>query len=590
MYNIQRMEMFDFTDPTFLVFFFGMIAIVAAIIIFIITYSVSKGKAGKNKKEIEAERNSLRIYVINVKDNEVLSFKRSDLRNKTVMSLTDFYNEFHPNDIEKVKAWILSICVDEKSAETYLEADAMIEKQKVPAFSLLKLVKYNREQSLIHIENHILRYVTPTNIVARKKRGVPTGVLKRSVMANIIAKEKSIYGFTFAIRFFYKKQNALTEDKVERFMVMSLKNEIYPYVSDKKSPRQIVEVSQTETLLFDLQITNKEDAMRLASSIAQNFKRIMSLNGYGDKLGFAIGVMENAQYYQQFDIIVQHAEEACIAAQQSNQDVMMYEKTTSPELDLAQYRDNIERLMKPSTLRYSFRPIVDITNTTVLGYFDYIKAYNSPFNSFIEMARYAEKIQENRNLLGVVARNVIPKFATGRPNAKCRLFFELSLLDAMNAIEILPQIPESNNVKIVLEFKEQEVNENASDVTTLNALFVKLHEAGYEIALTADDKDLLLDPSIYYNFDYFIAGANMIGEIKKNNRVRLSIHTLIEQLLKYKKPIIATDLEGWQAVELIVKSGITLLSAECISASNDMLLPVDRKTMDKLGKLYETYR
>ena len=81
----------------------------------------------------------------------------------------------------------------------------------------------------------------------------------------------------------------------------------------------------------------------------------------------------------------------------------------------------------------------------------------------------------------------------------------------------------------------------------------------------------------------------MIGEIKVNNRSRLSIHTLIEQLLKYKKPIIATDLESWQSIELIIKSGVSIISTEVVSPSNDMLLPIDKKKMDRLVDLDDKY-
>ena len=101
---------------------------------------------------------------------------------------------------------------------------------------------------------------------------------------------------------------------------------------------------------------------------------------------------------------------------------------------------------------------------------------------------------------------------------------------------------------------------------------------------------MLLDPSVYYNFDYFVAGSMMIGEIKKNNRVRLSIHSLIESLLKYHRPIIATDLEGWQSIELIIKSGVSIVSSETISSSNDMLLPLDRKKIEKLMTMDNTRR
>ena len=104
------------------------------------------------------------------------------------------------------------------------------------------------------------------------------------------------------------------------------------------------------------------------------------------------------------------------------------------------------------------------------------------------------------------------------------------------------------------------------------------------------DKNLLLDPSVYTNFDYFVAGSMMIGEIRKNNRIRLSIHSLIESLLKYHRPIIATDLEGWQAIELIIKSGVNIVSSETISASNDMLLPLEKKKEEKLIAMDDNYR
>ena len=582
------MDWFNFNDKEFRIFFFIVLALFLFIAVFVLTAIVSAQFVKKRKDAIKAESNTLRIYVINIKENSVLYFNRSNLKDKTKMTLSEFYEKFHPNDMEKVKSWIGSICIDKSSAEEYLEADTLLEHQKT-SFSLLKLVKFDEKNGIIHIENHILRYITPANYITHRKRGILTGVVKRSTMNQIISKYKSIYGFTFAIRFFYIKQKALTDDKVESYMVMSLKNEVYPYISGRNQ-RQIVELSNSEMLLFDLRINNKDDAMHLASSIAHNINKAISLNSFTGQIGFAIGIVENAQYYQDFDTIVQHAQEACISAQQSNVNVLLFQKTTSPELDLAQYRDNIANLMHSKNMRYLFRPIVDINKKSILGYFEYVKAYNSPFTSFVEISRYAEKVDANRDILAVAARGVIPKFYQERPNQKCRLFFEISLLDVKNVMEILPQIPNSQEVTIVLTFKEQEVNENSSDIILLNDSFAALHAAGYELALSADDKDLLLEPSIYYNFDYFIAGANMIGEIKKNNRVRLSIHTLIEQLLKYRKPIIATDLEGWQAIELIVKSGITLLSAEAISSSSDMLLPVDRKTMEKLGKLGETYK
>ena len=584
------MQWWNFKDTQFLSFLIIVGTVLVLLLIFGISAIISLKKFQKIEKEKQSQGNTLIVYIVNVKKNTVTYFYKSNLKDKFTIDIQDFYDRFHEQDREKIKSWIFSICVDNKAAEQYLDADTFLNKEKEVSFSLLKLIKYDSGKGLIHIENHILRYITPTNIIPNKNRGIITGVVKRSVMNQIVSKERSTYGYTFAIRFFYIKQKFITDDKIERFMAMTLKNEVYPFASSKKTPRQIVELSSFEMLLFDLKITNDDDGMRLASSIARNLNKAIGLNGFTGSISFAIGLVKNQEYYQDFDAIVNHAQEACISAQQNGQQILMFQKTTSPELDIAQYRDSITELMRSKNLRYLFRPIINVGKKEVIGYFEYIRAYNSPFSSFMELARYSSKVGENRNLLALVARNVVPKFNSEKPTANCRLFFSLSMIDIDNIIEILAQIPDASKTKMVLMFDEQEVNENAMQLQLLNEEFAKLHSAGYELALSINDKDLLLDPSVYYNFDYFVAGATMIGEIKKNNRIRLSIHTLIEQLLKYKKPIIATDLEGWQSIELIVKSGISYVSSEAIASSNDMILPVDKKKMEKVGEMADNYQ
>ena len=568
-----------------------MVMVLFLLLFVIITLLAINHSFKTYEQKIQQESISTRIYTIDVKKNVVTFFNRSDMKDKRTMDLASFYIHFHQNDSEKVRQWILSICQNYKKAEQYLEADILTNRGKATYFSLLKLLKYNPDIGVIHVESHILRYITPTNY-SSKKKGVLTGVVKRSVMKNIITKSKSLRGFTFAIRFFYIRQKALSNEKIERYMMMTLKNEVYPYASNKHQPRQIVDDSGNEVLLFDIKIQNRDEAMQLAASISHSLKKSIGVNGYSDSVNFAIGVIENAQFYQDFDTIVTKAQEACITAQQNGLDVFIYHKSRGPmSSELNKVNEDVGQLIDKNNLRYLFRPIVDTSKKgTPFGYFEYVKAYNSPFSSFSEMSKYAAKVGRNRELFANVAKAIIPKFASEKPSQNCRLFFSVSMMDIDHMAEILPQIPQSKTIRLVLVFDEQEVNENSDQLELLNSTLKKFRVLGYEIALSLKDKNLLLDPSVYTNFDYFIAGASMMGEIKKNNRVRLSIHTLIEQLMRFNQPIIATDLEGWQAIELILKSGISIVSSEAISSSNDMLLPIEKKKMEKLHNMYENFR
>ena len=586
------MKWFDFTDIAFVTFFIIALLLIGFITFLVVSFALSFGRDKKYVERMQAESTTLRIYIIDVKNNSVIYFNRSDLRNKKEIDMNTFYSHFHINDIDKIKAWIFSICTDYKKADKYLEADVLVNHGKYTFFSLLKLLKYDPTEGIIHLESFILKYITPNNTPnkKKKKKATYTGVVKRSTMESLVVKEKSLKGFTFAIRFYYIRQKVLSNDKIERYMIMTLKNVIYPYASNPHVSRQIIDSGDNELLLFDLRIASRDEAMILATSISHSIKKCIGVNGFSESINFSIGVVENAQYYQDLDSMILKSQEACMSAQHNGQEILLYQKQATPLVEIDRYKEEVEKLMRPNNLRYLFRPIFDVAKRRTLGYFQYVKAYDSPFTTFSEMSKYAAKVDMSKDFFAMIARYVIPKFASERQEDHWRLFMLVSLQDIDHMSEILNQIPQAQDVHLVLVFNEQEINENSSHLQLLNDSLKALRGKHFELAMLMKDKNLLLDPSVYYNFDYFVAGSMMIGEIKKNNRIRLSIHSLIESLLKYHRPIIATDLEGWQAIELIIKSGVNIVSSETISSSNDMLLPIEKKKVDKLIAMDDNYR
>ena len=582
------MKWWDFSDKAFLTFAIISLVLLVLAIFVIVTFSLSSSLEHKDLKKYKDGSLTTRVYVIDVKKNVVTYFNKNNIRQKRKIDMNGFYQRFNAMDIGKVKNWIFNISLDFKSVDPYLEVDVLVNKGHTSYFSLLKLIKYDALQGIIHCESFILKYITP-NAFDKRHKGIPTGVIKRSAMEELVTKDKSTKGFTFAIRFFYKRQFVLSNDKIERYTMMTMKNAIYPFASNYKFPRQIIDDGNNELLLFDLRIDSQEEALRLANSIAHSIKKCIGVNGFENQVSFSIGVLENSLFYQDFESMVSKAQEACINGQHSNQEILVFKKEANPFGEINKYKQEVEKLLKPNALRYLFRPVIDSHRKRVIGYFEYVKTYDSPFSTYGEMSKYASRFNKNKQLFATVAKYVIPKFSSESQERSWRLFLKVSFLDFDYIPSVLAQIPEASNIKLVLVVDEQEINENASNLDSLNYSLNVLRKEKLELAMLMKDKNLLLDSSVYENFDYFIAGSMMIGEIKVNNRSRLSIHTLIEQLLKYKKPIIATDLESWQSIELIVKSGISIVSTEVISPSNDMLLPIDKKKMDRLVDLDNKY-
>ena len=585
------MKFGDFTDINFIIFFVVILILGLTLIAVTIFYSISARSDRKFIQQVDYESTTTRIYIIDVKKNKIVQLNKSDMGNKTTYNLYSFYSSFHPDDSERVKNWIFQICVNPQEAGEYLEADILLNKgSRKFCFTLLRLLEYNPEIGLIHLESHILKYITPIN--AQKKKSdsrTPTGIVKRSQILSMVNQNKSLSGYTYCLRFFYTRQKIISNDKIERYMIMNLKNSIYPYASNQKFPRQIMDNGDNELFLFDLRISSRESALQLANSMSRSLKKQMEVNGFSGYINFAIGIVENGQFYRDYDTIEEKARESCISGQTSGQEVVFYQRNAQASNDLVRYSEQIDHLLRDGSLRYLYRPIINVKNSEVIGYFEFVKAYDSPFSGFYEMSKYASRINKNKDLFAMVAKNVITKFNNERPNSTESLFLTVSMIDINDFSEIIKNIPAHDKINIVLVFDEQEVNENSTNTELLISTLTSIRNSGFELALSLKDKNLLLDDKIYFLFHYFVVGSAMMGEVKHNNRIRLSLYTLLESLLKYNRPIIATDLEGWQAVELIIKSGINYISSDAVAASNDMLLPVEKKKKKKVVQMADKY-
>ena len=584
------MKLGDFTDTNFIIFFAIIVLLLLVIISIVVLYIVSVYKDRKFKEQVDYESTTTRIYIIDVKKNKIIQLNKSDLGNKIVYDLFSFYTSFHPNDAERVKNWVFQICIDPKTAGEYLEADILLNNNKKLCFTLLRLLEYNPQLGLIHLESHILKYITPKNAPKKKNDSrTPTGIVKRSQILSLINHNKSLSGYSYCIRFFYTRQKIISNDKIERYMAMNLKNVIYPFANSPKLPRQILDNGDSELFIFDLRISNRESALQLANSMSHTLKKQMEVNGFSGFINFAIGVVENGQFYQDYDTIEEKAREACISGQTNGNEIVFYQRNANANSDMIKYSEQIEHLLHDGVLRYLFRPIINAKTSQTVGYFEYVKAYDSPFSSFSEMSKYASRINKNLDLFALIAKNVIAKFNSERQSVNMALFLNVSMIDINDISTIISQIPNHNKANIVLVFDEQEINENSHNPELLISALSDLKNFGFELALSLKDKNLLLDDKVYFLFHYFVVGSAMMEEVKHNNRIRLSLYALIESLLKYNRPIIATDLEGWQAVELIIKSGISCISSDVVAPSNDMLLPVERKKMEKVVQMADKY-
>lgn len=579
------MKWFDFKDFTFLTLFIIVVISIVFIAAMIILFVISSKRDKEYTEALNAELNTTQIYSYYPKKNMVICFSRNNLRNKKIVDFDTFYSRFNEKEANKIKQWIEDI-QKEKPYSSFLESNIC---QRVGStkqlFALIKLLSYKEDLDVIHFELQILKSITPTSSNSKNNSSSFIGKQTMGTVSKLINKSRSNKGYTFAIRFSFFNQLAFKDNKEEKMMILKIKNAIYPFANDKSHPRQLVEVNEQEIIILDTKIDNKEEAYQLAFSLQMYIKRAILLNDYEQSIKFSIGIVKNYHFFRNFNAMVKHALEASLMADHENKDIYFYKKTMVPELNEEKYREQINTLIKEDKIRYLFRPIVDVKKKGVYGYLQSIKTYGSAYSNYNEIIRYASLCGKSHDLFAIVAKNVIPRFASEIVKENTPLFYPASIFDFDDIMSVFPQISRIEKIHLVLLFEETEISQNSQHVEEIIEKLNVLKHSGYDLALSVMDKSLLLDNTFYNIFDYFIAGTSMTGELKKNNFSRLSLRSLIESLLKYKKPIIATGLEGWASVELMIKSGVTLVSSEAISPSSEMILPVDKKKIKKLADL-----
>ena len=67
--------------------------------------------------------------------------------------------------------------------------------------------------------------------------------------------------------------------------------------------------------------------------------------------------------------------------------------------------------------------------------------------------------------------------------------------------------------------------------------------------------------------------------------IRSQLHALVERLLKYKRIFVGTDLPDWNAIELVVGSGIDYVASDVFGPYQSGFVPLNEKDELRLKEM-----
>lgn len=552
--------------------------LIAVFFLFLTTFIISLVHSTKFQRKIFSASNTMRVYVLDVKNDKVTFFNRSSVRNKRTATVTDFYNQFPSSEREKLINWVDSLISDPKTP-SYLELNVLFSRIQKKYPSLLQVEHIDRKHQLIHLES----YVVKNNFVDINKKIVYRPSSEEEIVRALLESNHT-RGYTVAFDFFYKRGKRINENFV-RYALVKIRDIFLQHLS---LGRYLYMYSEMQFIFFDLKAYNRSHVMLLINMIKQDVNRFLMLNSLTDTLDYTIGIVENKTFSKEEDhaILIKNAVDVADFAKDDNVQLLWYEQgMRDVELNDSNYHSEVERIIHDKKLLFTFRPIFDIDKRKPLGYLSIVKPQDTFFDSISELKDYALRTDDDKELFGNIASNVISRFYTQRRDDSVLLFFPIKLHEKRHVIKSLIQVSNIKDIHVVLTLSMSDLMTNSHSTDSIVNDIRTFQVKGYQVALSISEKELSLPDMIMEMFDYFIIDSDMTSNLKSSSRARMDIHVLIEKLLAYTAPIIVSDLNNWSSVELMVKIGIKYISGEFIAPSDEMILPVPTKIANKIKAL-----
>jgi len=569
---------FSNIDINFILLIAGVAILGGLLIGLIVSFVIYTKIEQKYQDSLKESANSVRIYLIDIENNEVTFFNEAQLKNKHKISLSNFYNHFIASGREDLIHWVNALYEDPTSVPDYHEVKIISKHSNKHRYSsLLQYVKSDKK-NIIHLDSYLLKDIASKHFLSTGEKKFST----QESFKKLLDSSTSNKGITAAFKF-YNKRNS--HEPISRIAFAQIKNIFASYILVN---RPIIQYDDSTIILSDLRSAHKGQFMQIISAIRSEINSYLLISALQDQVDYTIGISENKRFPHEVDKLLSSVNSLSQGAREDNAKLMWYDEGKIFESGLTEenYHTEVERIISERKLKYGFRPIVNMERVNIFGYQSFVTPEDSFFGSISELKRYAVRTDDDRALFATIARNIISRFAQENSIESARLFFSINNFEKDYVNRTFAHISNIKDIHIVLVYSEQDLMELPKDSDDpLIAEIRTFKSKGYEVALELNDNDLTLSPMIYGLFDFFLADVNINLGNRTSQRTLLKFRSVVENLLKYHKPIIAVGVPTWDSVELLYKLGLTYISSEAISPLSENVLPLPAKSTIKVKTL-----
>ena len=542
-----------------------------------ILFAISNHRDDNHIREIKDLSNSLRVFVIDIKNDTVKYFNSAHLRDRKTSSITSFYNQYKSKEREMLINWIGNLLENNEETPKFLEIGVYIRSSKKTVTSILEVQKIDYQKQLIFIESHLL----PTTFKGKHKGDKPEFVKKDYLFKKISASNGK--GATFAFNFYNKRTK--TSD-ISQLVYADLRDIMVGFTSENI---YVLEEKFGQILVTNFDIKGKTEINAFIDTLKSRINRFLLIKSHSDEIEYTIGVIENSESFRDGNTLIKNALMVADLTKDSENQIAYFDdiKTMLIDDQGKQFRTDVQEVIEDNKLRYYFQPIYNVDRGRVVAYQSSVVPYDSYFHEIDTLKNYAMRTEDDKMLFSTITKNIISRFIQEKNDENVQLFFPVSFNEINFVNRSLGHTNGVSDINIVLVLKERDLSalpDEYEEETLINAIR-SFKSKGYAVALEIDDDILTLSPTLYGSFDYF--NLSVATHISKKNAGRNlpSFQGLIEKLLHYEKPIVALDIQSWDIVELVYRLGVPIICSDAIAPPAENIMPIQRKIVTKIRNL-----
>ncbi len=565
--------------------------VIAAILTILISFLVIYLTDRRFLNRLNRQSMGTRIYRINSIKGEVSYFDLSDISKKKRITIDQFYSFFVKEDQEKIKKWIDSTLEGKQTTEflqtsIYLGEEFKKNKKGKTAPSLLKITKSDPTRGLLHLENCILQNS------ARKRHSIQLNpIISENDFANKLKNNGTARGTTFCFNIRRKRIGGY-DTNIPKQVTAKFRIALDRFITGNVS---LLKLSDYELLVCNYDITDSDEAILYGLKAVNGVTNALIGKGKPEDFPYVIkaGAVANKDTFGDTESIIDCSTRSAVSAYDTSSSLYVYRKgvDSGTTLDVAKYRSEVEKIIQEKKISNLYQPIYGVVRHTVVGYIACPKpdADKTSFSTIEELKNYAIRAKDHNNLFNYIAKSNVSRFIAERPLRSQRLFLPVMVRELQTIPAIYSNLKGAKEANITFLIRETEAFASIKQTSEDNflALIKNIHDEGFKVGLIVQGQSINVDTNILDNFDIFFVDFKNedIDSKHMDMTIRSQLHALVEKLLKYSKIIVGINLPDWNAIELVVGSGIDYVSSNQFGPYQNGFLPLREKDEIRLNEM-----